>query len=150
AFNRHDIPAPQVGIEGLLGAPTRSHPARLAYNKTFNPRPRRLFILTVDTVVADQRIGHADDLSGVGRIGQHFLVTSHRGIEDHFAGALAFRSPRATTKDAAVFESKESGFLGSNWHLLICSNASDYCPLPTALCLLPTAYRLLPTVLYEL
>ena len=48
-------------------------------------------VFAVDAVVADQRIGHADDLPGVGRIGEHFLITGHRRVEDHLAGASPSR-----------------------------------------------------------
>ena len=36
---------------------------------------RRFFILGVDAVVADVRVREGDDLAGVGRIGQDFLVS---------------------------------------------------------------------------
>ncbi len=35
----------------------------------------------VDPVVADQRVGHGDDLAAVGGIGEHLLVAGHRGVE---------------------------------------------------------------------
>ena len=39
-------------------------------------------ILGIDAVVADVRIGHRDDLTRVGRVGEDFLIAGHRGVED--------------------------------------------------------------------
>ena len=50
-----------------------------------NTRPR-LDVLGVDAGVADVRIRQRDDLPGVRRVGQDFLVAGHRGVEHHFAG----------------------------------------------------------------
>ena len=58
----------------------------------------------VDAVVADERIGHRHDLARVGRVGEHFLVAGHAGVEDDFAEGLARRAKRAAGEDGAVFE----------------------------------------------
>src|SRR5437762_8234635 len=34
--------------------------------------------------IADERIGHRNDLTGVGRVGNNFLVARHRSIENDF------------------------------------------------------------------
>ena len=67
---------------------------------------RRFAVLGVDAVVADERIGHGDDLALVGRIGQHFLVAGHAGVEDDLAEGLAGRAEAAAGVDRAVFESQ--------------------------------------------
>ena len=41
----------------------------------------------VDAVVADERVGHRDDLAVVGRVGEHLLVAGHAGVEDDLAEA---------------------------------------------------------------
>ena len=43
----------------------------------------------IDAVVADERVGHRDDLPLVGRIGEDLLVAGHRGVEDDLARGLA-------------------------------------------------------------
>ena len=57
-----------------------------------------------DAVVADLRARHRDDLPGVRRIGQDFLVAGHAGVEHDFAGGLARRARRVAFEPGAVFE----------------------------------------------
>ena len=51
-------------------------------------------------VVADLGAGHRDDLSGVGRIGEHFLIAGHARVEHDLAAALrpSRRRPRRGTR----------------------------------------------------
>ena len=58
----------------------------------------------VDAVVADERVGHRDDLALVGRIGEHLLVAGHAGVEDDLAEGLAGGAEAAAGVDGAVFE----------------------------------------------
>ena len=44
----------------------------------------RLAVRADHAVVADLDGGHGDDLPRVGRIGQHFLISRHARVEDHF------------------------------------------------------------------
>jgi hypothetical protein len=39
----------------------------------------------IDTGIADVRIGQRDDLPGIARVGQDFLIAGHRGVEHHLA-----------------------------------------------------------------
>jgi hypothetical protein len=48
--------------------------------------PGCFFIFAIDTGIADMRVSQGDELLAIGRIGQDFLVSGHRGIEYHFAG----------------------------------------------------------------
>ena len=59
----------------------------------------------VDPVVSDQRIRHRHDLPAIRRIGQHFLVTGHRGIEANLTDACSGRAKRFALEISAVFES---------------------------------------------
>ena len=45
------------------------------------PGPARLHVILTDAVITDQRIRHADSLSGIRRIRQHFQISSHRRVE---------------------------------------------------------------------
>ena len=57
-----------------------------------SPRPaagRDSRVLGVDAVVADERVGHRDDLALVGRVGEDLLVAGHAGVEDDLAERLA-------------------------------------------------------------
>jgi hypothetical protein len=93
----------QVIVEALRRAPVRDDAARLAHDKTFDPRLARFDIGFVDTVVSDQRISHADDLTGVARVGQNLLISAHRCVENHLAERFAVSAKRRTVESASVF-----------------------------------------------
>src|SRR6267378_6534897 len=107
-INRDNVPTSQISIERFLRTPTGSHAARFAHRETLYPGPIRFFVFAVDAVVANQWVGHANDLAGVRRIREYFLVASHRSVEDHFTHTLAFRGPGATTENATIFKSENS------------------------------------------
>ena len=65
----------------------------------------------VDAVIADQRIGHRDDLTAIRRIGQHLLITGHRGVETNFADLRALRAKGFAFENATVFESENCAHL---------------------------------------
>ena len=50
---------------------------------------RRLDIVVIGADIADMREGEGDDLPGVGRIGEDFLVAGHGGVEADFAHRFA-------------------------------------------------------------
>jgi hypothetical protein len=63
-----------------------------------------LFIILVGSGIADVGIGERDDLAAVRRVGEDFLITGHRGIENHFAGRLAIGADCLAPELGAVFE----------------------------------------------
>ena len=68
-----------------------------------------LHILGVDAIVADKRIGQADHLAGIGRIGEQFLITRHGGIENDLTAAKLHRTGEgASPKGKTVFQGKKS------------------------------------------
>ena len=50
------------------------------------------------------RIGKADDLAGIARIGENFLVTSEAGIKNDFAATADASARRTTVKYSSVLE----------------------------------------------
>ena len=110
ALNRNYLPTLQVSIQRLFRAPVRRHAARFSDNEAFDPGTRGFRILARHAVVADERICHADDLPGVGWIGQNLLITGHGSIEHHLAARFALRAPRTTKKRAPIFEREQSRF----------------------------------------
>ena len=42
---------------------------------------RGFVVIVIGTDIANMRKGEGDDLSGVGRVGQDFLIPGHRGVE---------------------------------------------------------------------
>ncbi len=52
-------------------------------------------------------ISEADDLPGVTRIGEDFLVSGEAGIENDFAGTAGASARRAAAKNSPVFERED-------------------------------------------
>jgi hypothetical protein len=55
------------------------------------------------------RIGQADNLSGITRVGENFLVTGEAGVENNFAAAARDGARGAAVKDAPVFQREGRG-----------------------------------------
>ena len=49
---------------------------------------RRFYVLRIDAVITDMRIGERHDLLAVTRVGQYFLVTSHGRVEHDLTDRL--------------------------------------------------------------
>ena len=75
--------------------------------------PAGLAIVVGDAVVADERAGHRDDLAGVGRVGEDFLIAGEGGVEAGFAFDAAGRgvAKRGAVENAAVLEGEACGGL---------------------------------------
>jgi hypothetical protein len=56
-----------------------------AQDEAFHPDGQGLAVLFVDAVIADVGVGHGYHLAGIGRVGQHFLVSGHGGVENDLA-----------------------------------------------------------------
>jgi hypothetical protein len=57
------------------------------------------YVRTANPIVTYVRVRKVDDLSGVGRVGYHFLVTAEHGIKDHLS-----RSDLSFSADQFSFE----------------------------------------------
>ena len=55
-------------VETFLGTPVGGHAARFANDKAFDPGAIGFFVLAINAVIANQRIRHANNLAGIGRI----------------------------------------------------------------------------------
>src|SRR5207249_4942864 len=64
----------------------------------------RFGVVGIDAIVADEWIGHGDDLALVRRVRQHLLITGHAGVKDHLAKRLAARTKTAARIDRAIFQ----------------------------------------------
>src|SRR5215469_3413771 len=98
----------QIFFRHLLRAPVRADARELAYDQPFNPRTRSLVIVLVGTVISDLWIRQNDDLSGVGGIGENFLVSGDGSIKNDFAVAFAFGAVAFASEDSTVFQRKDS------------------------------------------
>ena len=102
--DRDDVVAREVVAQRALGAPVARHRRGIAHHEPGHLRLRRLVVGAGHAVIADLRRGHRDDLARVRRIGQHFLVTGHAGVEHHFAAGFARGAGRHALEPRAVFQ----------------------------------------------
>jgi hypothetical protein len=73
------------------------------------PRRFPFVVFRGDAVVADERVGHGDDLAAVRGVGEDLLITGHGGIEAGFTGGGTGDAEGFTEKMDSVFEG-ENGF----------------------------------------
>ena len=93
-------------VGDLLRAPVGADFRELADDQAFDVGADGFVVFGIGAVVADFRIGQNDDLAGIGRVGENFLVAGNGSIENDFAGALAFGAVAFASEDSAVFEGK--------------------------------------------
>ena len=62
---------------------------------------------SIGAVVADLGVRKDDDLSGVGGIGEDFLISGDGGIEDYFTGAFCARTKTTALEDCSVFQGED-------------------------------------------
>jgi hypothetical protein len=55
------------------------------------------------------RVGKADNLSGVARIGENFLISREAGIKNGLSTAAGFGTRGASNKNSPVFQRKRGG-----------------------------------------
>ena len=71
-----------------------------------------LHIVDVRPHIADMREGEGDDLSGIGRVGQDFLVTGHRGVEADLPHPRHRSTQAAPPDQGAVGQGQNRGGAG--------------------------------------
>lgn len=76
--------------------------AHLAHDEAGDPALARLVVVKVNAVVADERVGHGNDLTEVGRVGQNLLIACHAGVEYDLTDALSFVADCGTLEQGAV------------------------------------------------
>ena len=82
---------------------------KFPHNQRFNVRASGFFIVKICADVADVRIGEANNLAGIARVRENFLITGEAGIENDFAAAARDGASRAAVKYAPVFQSESGG-----------------------------------------
>ena len=65
-----------------------------------------LEILIISANIANMRKGKGDDLSGIGRIGQNFLIASHRCVETYFANIGGGGTESIAGEDRSIFKNE--------------------------------------------
>ena len=82
---------------------------KLTEEKHAGVRLVRIHVLLVDAVVANERIGHGDDLPLVRRVGQDFLIPRHGCVETNLPGDRRGSAERLPLENGAVLQC-EDGF----------------------------------------
>ena len=85
AVEAGDVVCHNKGRQLAFVLPVARFFTELADNKAGSIGTIGLFNFMEQTVVTDERIGHGNDLTGIGRIGKRFLIACHARIEDNFA-----------------------------------------------------------------
>jgi len=78
--------------------------ARRADDETGHLEATTFHIRLVDTVVADLRRGHRENLAAVARVGENLLVAGHRGVETDLSGDGTDRTEGLADVDRAILE----------------------------------------------
>jgi len=55
------------------------------------------------------RVGEADNLSGITRVGENFLISGEAGIKNGFSATARFCTGSASNKNSPVFQRKRGG-----------------------------------------
>ena len=101
----------QKSLQVAAGAPVAGKLPILPYDKPFQMNSGRFHVFRVDSGIADERIGHCDDLSLVGRVGQDFLIAGHSRVEDDLAQNLALSGKGVTPVNISVLQNQQSRFI---------------------------------------
>ncbi len=102
ALDADDAVLSHVVLDRHAPAPARRVRAGFLDDEAVDPRPSRLDVFRVDPVVANERVGHADELSTVRRVGHDLLVARHGRVEDDFTVGLAQGAAGPALEDAPV------------------------------------------------
>ena len=115
------------GVQVLGGTPVG--PRRALASRTTNPEsqvPLDSLSSGHDAVVPDQGIGHCDDLSAIGGIGENFLIAGDRRVENDFAERLAPGAERFPFKNR--FHLQEAVLLFPRLSVFPCILMHSRCP----------------------
>jgi hypothetical protein len=99
----------QICLRSFFRAPVRRETGKLAHNQPFNIRTRSFFVVRVRANISDVRVGEADNLSGITRIGENFLISGEAGVENGFPATAGFCTRGASYKNSPVFQRKRGG-----------------------------------------
>ena len=84
--------------------PVAVDPGAFTDHKALGKNAARFGVFVIDAVVSNKGIGHGDDLSMVGGVGQNFLISGHGGVENQLTVEFSRSGKRLAFKAGAVFE----------------------------------------------
>ena len=94
--------------EFVLRAEVRMRGHFLPHHAADRAKASAFVVFLVRANIADMREGEGDDLAVVGRIGHHFLIAGHRGVEADFAHRAAGGTEALAPDDGAVTQHEDS------------------------------------------
>src|SRR5262249_11013748 len=102
-----DVVFGQESIGFFIAAPVAGQRRELAHYEPFDIRFRRFVIVTAGAVIPDLRICQNDNLAGIRRIGEYFLVAGEGRVENDLAGPLCRRTKTPAFEDRPVFQGED-------------------------------------------
>ena len=90
----------QVVVKALLAPPVAGR-GQVADYESGQKKGAAFHVRAIDSVISDLRGGEGDELPGVGRVGEDFLIAAHAGVEHD----LAERIFRGAKRDAVEHRS---------------------------------------------
>ena len=97
-----------AGVGARTGGGRRKRfPPVLAHHEAGRVHARGLPLAAADAVGPDHRIGHQDDLPGVGGVGDHLLVAGQPGVEDQLPEDLPRSGEAPTFAGGPVLEHQQ-------------------------------------------
>ena len=100
---RHAV-ALEILLRGFARAPIGSQRGKFPDDQRLDVRLGGFLVVQIRAHVSDMGISEADDLPGVARIGENFLVAGEAGVENDFAAAACASARRASVKNSSVLE----------------------------------------------
>ena len=89
-------------IERLAAAPVAGLGSQLPGDHATGMGSVRLLVIGIHPGIAKFWVGEADELTGVGGVGEHLLVTGHAGVEHHFANHGSTAAEGLSRQNGAV------------------------------------------------
>ena len=102
AGNGDDAAPLEEFLQRIGRAPVARHLRQIAHHEAGGIDLAGFHVFRRRADVADVRIGESDDLAGIGRVGENFLITGHRGVEHHFSGRVAIGTDGLAAEERAV------------------------------------------------
>lgn len=94
----------QIGVQSHLTAEVADHQGQVTDDQPCGVDRGGFGVLGIDAGIADVWIRQGHDLTTVRRVGQDFLVTRHRRVEDNLSDCLPLGSDGSAAEHAAIFE----------------------------------------------
>ena len=92
----------EVIVKGLTAPEIGRLTAHLANNNPPERGSTRFLIIRINSVVANQRVGHHHHLPIVGGIGKNLLVAGQGRIEDNLSNRLPIRTNRDPAQNGSI------------------------------------------------